>query len=126
MKLKKTKTRELILEMLQSSTVPLSAGQIFDNLRGEDITLSSIYRSLDTFTRNNIIHKETDVKAVAYYSIIKDEHSHLLMCRVCNDKVELNYCPYHKANKDIEKSTSFKVDEHNVVIYGTCNDCKKK
>lgn len=121
--LKNTKTRELIKELLNSSHSPLSASEIFDKLKGQGITLSSIYRTLDTFYKNNIISKEITTDGVSLYSILKEEHSHFLECKNCHSVIELNYCPYHKVNAQIKAKHHFLVDEHNVVIYGLCSKC---
>lgn len=121
--LKNTKTRELIKELLNSSHSPLNASEIFDKLKDQGITLSSIYRTLDTFYKNNIISKEITTDGVSLYSILKEEHSHFLECKNCHSVIELNYCPYHKVNAQIKAKHHFLVDEHNVVIYGLCPKC---
>ena len=56
--LKKTKTRELVQKLLTNHTSPLSANEIYEQLKDEKITLSSIYRTLETFTNKNIIIKD--------------------------------------------------------------------
>lgn len=124
--LKKTKTRELIKTLLENSSQPLTAYDIFDNLKEENITLSSIYRTLDTFYQNNLISKETTPDGVSIYSLIKDVHSHYLECKKCHNKITLDFCPYHKANEKIKSKTDFIVDEHNVIIYGICKNCNTK
>ena len=53
--LKKTKTRELVKDLLSQSHEPLSASDIYNKLQSENITLSSIYRTLDTFYNHNIL-----------------------------------------------------------------------
>lgn len=121
--LKNTKTRELIKALLDSSNSPLSAYDIFDALKSQGVTLSSIYRTLDTFYKNSIISKEITTDGVSLYSIPKEEHSHFLECKNCHKVIELNYCPYHKVNAQIKAKHHFVVDEHNVVIYGLCPDC---
>lgn len=124
--MKKTKTREEILNLFNSSSTPLSAGEIYNQLKDKNITLSTIYRSLDTFTVENMLIKDTDKNGVAIYMIKKEHHAHYLECKNCHNKVELEYCPYHKINNKISKDFDFQVDEHNVVIYGTCKNCNKK
>jgi len=121
--LKKTKTRELVKELLTNSDEPLSAYEIHDRLKTQNITLSSIYRTLDTFYNNNIISKDISSDGVSKYSIHKDNHKHFLMCKKCNKSTELDYCPYTQANKKIKTKTDFVVDEHNLIIYGICKDC---
>lgn len=122
--LKNTKTREQITQLLENSNTPLSANEIFEKLKDNKITLSSIYRTLDTFYKHNIITKETTTDGVSVYSILKENHSHFLECKNCHAKIKLDYCPYHKINAQIKSKHHFIVDEHNVVIYGLCNNCQ--
>ena len=124
--LKKTKTREQLLSLFESTNTPLTANEIYEKLKDRNITLSSIYRTLDTFTNENILVKNIDQKGIAIYTLKQEKHSHYLECKSCHSKVELAYCPYHKINDDINDEFNFEVDEHNVVIYGTCKNCNKK
>ena len=124
--LKKTKTREQVQSLLTQISSPLSANEIYERLKNNNITLSSIYRTLDTFTNKGIIIKDINNLGVATYSIKKEEHCHFLECKKCHSKIKLDYCPYHKINKQIKDKTLFTVDEHNVIIYGTCNKCINK
>ena len=121
--LKNTKTRENVKSVLTNATTPLSAYNIFEMLKEKNITLSSIYRTLDAFYKHNIISKETSHDGVSTYSIIRENHKHYLECKKCHNITTLDYCPYHKTNEQIKIKTGFVVDEHNVVIYGLCSKC---
>ena len=124
--LKKTRTRENILELFKNSPTPLTANDIYESLKDKNITLSSIYRTLETFSNQDLLIKDTDQKGIAIYTLKKDKHSHYLECKNCHKKTQLDYCPYHKVNHKINAEFDFLVDEHNVVIYGLCKDCNKK
>lgn len=124
--LKKTRTRELIKEVLNNSNEPLSANDIFNNLQDKNVTLSSVYRTLDTFYNNNIISKDVSSDGVSKYILIRDEHKHYLECKKCHKSTPLDFCPYHKANAKIKNETDFEVDEHNLIIYGVCKNCNIK
>lgn len=123
--MKNTKTRKMVLELLKNTNSPLSANLIFEKLKDCQITLSSIYRTLETFTNEKIVFKDTNQKGVAIYTLQKENHLHYLECKICHKKIQLDYCPYHKINEQLEKKYNFEVDEHNVVIYGTCNNCNE-
>lgn len=124
--LKKTKTRKCILELLKNSKLPLTANDINDKLKDKNITLSSIYRTLETFTNEDIIVKDVLSNGTAIYTLKNDEHNHYLECKNCHKKVKLPYCPYDKINDEINEKFNFEVDERNVVIYGKCKDCNKR
>ena len=49
--LKKTKTRESVLKILENASTPISANDIYLTLKNDNITLSSIYRTLILFTK---------------------------------------------------------------------------
>ena len=122
--LKKTKTRELVKNLLESSKEPLSANEIFATLKDENITLSSVYRTLDTFYKNNLISKTQSTDGSNKYSIVADNHKHFLECRKCHKSTTID-CPYDKVNAKIKNTNDFVVDEHNLIIYGICKDCNK-
>ena len=121
--LKKTRTRELVKDILEKSQEPLSAYDIFNQLQDKNVTLSSVYRTLDTFYNNNIISKDVSSDGVSKYILIKEEHQHYLECKKCHKSTPLNFCPYHKANAQIKNKTDFEVDEPSLIIYGICKDC---
>jgi len=123
--LKKTKTRECVLNLFRKSKTPLSASDIFNKLKNSNITLSSIYRTLDTFTKEDILVKDLSPNGKGIYTLKDEHHAHYLECKNCHAKVKLHYCPYDKINDEINSKFNFEVDERNVVIYGICKDCKK-
>lgn len=123
--LKKTKTRECVLKILENASSPISANDIYITLKNDNITLSSIYRTLNTFYKEKMVIRD-NIDGVALYTLLLDEHFHYLECKMCHKKIKLDYCPYHKANNQIKKQLNFVVDEHNVVLLGTCSDCLKK
>ena len=118
--------KQEVLILFESANTPLTANEIYERLKTKNITLSSIYRTLEKFTVENILIKNIDPKGTAIYTLKQEKHSHYLECKNCHSKVELGYCPYHKINDHINNEFNFEVDEQNVVIYGTCKDCNKK
>lgn len=119
--LKKTRTRELVRDLLESSHEPLSANEIFNSLRDNNITLSSIYRTLDTFYNNNIVTRNQSSDRINKYAILTDKHQHFLECKKCHKSTSID-CPYDKVNAKIKSTKDFVVDE-NPIIYGICKDC---
>ena len=76
--LKNTKTRTLVREILDKSNSPLTPAEIFEKLKTLDVTLSSIYRTLEAFTKEDIVIKAIDQKGTALYTLNKDDHCHYL------------------------------------------------
>ncbi|MCR5505960.1 MAG: transcriptional repressor [Bacilli bacterium] len=126
--LKNTKARSLILDVLKGAKVPLSADEIYDKVRNKGLNLSTVYRTLNTFFDNGIVNKEVNPQKENVFSLIKEDHEdhHVLICTKCHKIVPLKGCPYHEVNEKIEDETGFKIQDHNIEIYGVCPDCKDK
>jgi Fur family transcriptional regulator, ferric uptake regulator len=127
MNLKKTRTRETILSILSKAKFPLTCEEIFEESKkvGE-FTLSTVYRSLDSFEKADIIKKEVGADKKSVYSINTSADKHVLVCVKCHKKVIISGCPYHEANKKISRDTGFQILDHNTEIFGVCPSCLKK
>lgn len=124
-KMRKTRARDLVLNILDSQISPITAEEIFEKITDDTIDLSTIYRTLKLFTDNNMAKKEILNDGKSYYSIMKNEHMHILECVKCHEKIFLNECPFHNINKEIKKNTGFEINDQNVVLYGICKNCNQ-
>ncbi|NMM65055.1 transcriptional repressor [Clostridium sp. P21] len=127
--IKVTKARINILDILRKNDRALSAEFIFDECKQREINidLSTVYRSLELFEKKDIIRK-FDLGCGKYNYVIKQEdHKHILQCKVCHKKVEID-CPMQQIREMIKNTTGFTaVDEElNINLEGICNECKKK
>lgn len=123
--LKKTQNREKIYEALKESDSPITAESLFAQFDGR-IDLSTIYRTLNTFVRVDLVKKEFNDQKENVFLLSREEDSHLLVCVKCHKKIALSGCPYHEVNESIQERTGFIVQDQNVEIYGICPDCQKK
>jgi len=122
--MKQTKPRQIIYEFMSEQSFPMSANDIFEHLQKQDITLSTLYRTLKAFVKNQILDKMENNDGIALYYIAKDAHSHYVECTKCHKMVKLDFCPYEKVQNKIKKESGFVIcDDH--IIYGVCKDCNK-
>ncbi len=124
--LKITKTRLIMLSILDKSSCPLSVEEILKHIKNKDVTLSTIYRILNAFEKEGIVKKEINERKENIFSLTQEEDKHVLVCVKCHKMVPISGCPYHEANEEIEKATGFMINDHNTEIYGVCPDCQKK
>lgn len=125
---KSTRHRNEILELLEQSESPLTAEQIFISLKQKSasINLSTVYRSLYTFTSKNLVVKSNRVDdGKTRYELNHTEHKHHLFCVGCHKLISIEDCPMGELQKLIKKKIDFDVTGHNLEIYGYCHDCKK-
>ncbi|MCR4901893.1 MAG: transcriptional repressor [Butyrivibrio sp.] len=130
--IKKTRQRLEIFKVLSSSSVPLSASDIFRQLTignpNETYAFSTVYRSLQTFEDCGIVAKTIfSTEDNALYELKSGKHRHFAICLKCHKKFALNGCPIidtrHMLGSDM---SDFVITGHQLEIYGYCKDCKSE
>lgn len=126
--LKKTKPRIAILNVLEKNHLPMTAEEVFFALKNKDINLSTVYRTLNSFSEAGLTKKEINKDKENIFLLVNDEHEdhHVLVCVKCHKVVPLKGCPYHEINESIENETGFELEDQSTEIYGVCPDCKVK
>ncbi|MCE5202440.1 MAG: transcriptional repressor [Synergistaceae bacterium] len=127
--LKNTKQRTAVLDFLEHHDGPISAEQVFVELKQRDLSvnLSTVYRILETLANKGIITKlyiVGDTKALFEYKRIM--HRHYLVCLGCRKIIAIDNCPLEAYEKSLEKSTNYSIAGHRLDIYGYCPECRKK
>lgn len=118
----KTKQRELILEIINNSHTPLTATQIHQQLQAYNINLTTVYRNLEKFVKDELIVKTHIDKSDYYFK--STTHKHLIVCNECH-KMESVPCHIDETiHKELDK-LDFEVDSHDLIFYGTCKHCRK-
>ncbi|MDR3600257.1 MAG: Fur family transcriptional regulator [Desulfosporosinus sp.] len=126
--MKSTKHRFAILELLEQSESPLTAEQLFIMLRAKtaSINLSTVYRTLDTFTSKNLVLKSSRVDdGKVRYELNQHEHKHHLYCVSCHKLISIEECPIGELKQTLKNKIDFEVTGHNLEIYGYCHNCRK-
>ncbi len=119
-----TVQRESILDFLKNNLKPQTINQIQKGLKTE-VDLSTLYRTLELFEQKELIRK-TELKEPLQniYEYNQDLHSHHIICTQCK-KVELiEDCPLHEYEAQVEKSSGYIVQEHQLNLYGICPQCQ--
>ncbi len=127
--LKQTKSRLLILDILDKADKPLTAEEIYRLIQNEEdsINLSTVYRTLEVFLNKNIVQiplmKDGNK---ASYILNRDEHHHYLVCDKCHKMIKIDFCPFAEFEKQIEQLTSFTILKHKLELFGICPNCQGK
>lgn len=124
--LKSTRQRSAILSCLASAKEPMSAEDVFLQLKTDfpTLALSTVYRNLEQFAEHGMLRRENLADGILRYSALS-EHGHYLICTQCNKKIRLSDCPLASLEKDLAKETGFEIDSHSLTIYGKCPHCRK-
>ena len=114
--LKITKQRKEIIDII----VHLKDNATISNIiKKASMNKSTVYRTIETLLKNNVIETSINHKNELYYQI--KEHKHYIKCIKCHDKQEIDICPV----ETIEKN-GFKIISHKIEIDGICNKCTEK
>lgn len=124
--LKRTKTREMIIDALEKASKPISSEELYTELsKKSNINLATVYRNLNTLSDLGFINKVVRQDGIAYYSL-EEVDVHFMVCDSCNKHIELDHCPIdHSYIEEINES-GFKVIGHIFEIHGVCKDCQEK
>lgn len=116
-----TQQRKSILEIINRlghATLP----EIQDNLtdKGENIALSTIYRSLETLENENVIRRIPSKYGQDFYEFYEQaKHDHFV-CLKCGKIYDI---PKKRTNVGFLAKEGKYVQEVVTTYYGICNDC---
>ena len=124
-KTKRSRQREAILRVLQSTESHPTADWIYDTVRQQipNISLGTVYRNLAKLTQSGDILRLDVGDGMDHYDATTTPHYHLF-CRKCGHLQDLTMD--YQTHLDTEAAHSFNGDIHGhaLVFYGTCQNCR--
>lgn len=130
--LKVTTQRLLILEVLsQGPDRHLTAEEIYELVKGDypEIGLATVYRTIQLLLELNLIDKINLDDGYVRYEIgqmdrdVSKHHHHHLICLECGSVSSFEDDLLDRLEERIKETTSFKVMDHEVKLYGYCKNC---
>lgn len=118
-----TPARKLVLNLFKTKSSLLCAEDIERLLKNESIFLSTIYRALEYFEKENVLGKST-INKTAYYYLIDGKHHHYMICTTCLARFPIDCKLDSMINKNMKKH-NFVPTNHDLTIYGYCENCAK-
>ena len=125
-KLRITKLRKFLLQILLKNKEPLSVEDLISSLSKHKINVhkTSVYRQLDVLKKVEIIREIQFGENKKRYEIFSDNHHHHLVCNDCGKIEDI------ESDKDlgilerkIVKEKKFKVTSHLLEFFGLCAKC---
>ncbi len=115
MTIKLTKKRQQILEILKSTGEALSASDIHSKL--PEVDLVTIYRNLDIFVKEKLIHQVNLGSNESYYEYQPYPHHHAI-CNNC-EKV-IHFTAADEKIKKLLHIENFEIEEIEFTVKGKC------
>lgn len=122
---KKSKQRQKILELLQSTDEHPTADWIFSRLRAEmkNLSLGTVYRNLNLLVEMGLARKINFGTAFDRFDAVVKNHYHLV-CEKCGSVYDLDMEPDEMLVKNAAGKTSFIIREHKIEFFGICKKCQ--
>ncbi|MHC1720321.1 MAG: Fur family transcriptional regulator [Clostridiaceae bacterium] len=130
--IKFTKQKQSVLNVLLKTDIHLSVWEIHEKLKGEPVSIATIYRSLKVFNEAGIV-KEIYINGKSCYELKMFSGKPLnihFTCRKCNRVIDINSkktdVEYIKLNRIIEQENDIEIFDSNIMFTGLCGSCKKE
>jgi Fur family ferric uptake transcriptional regulator len=119
--------RNAIVELLDDQECALTAQEIDDRLRatGRAVGRASVYRILEMLTELRLVQRIDVGQGVARYERHQPDgdHHHHLVCDNCGTIEPFEDPTLEQAIERVSRKLSFAVDDHDVVLHGSCRAC---
>ncbi|MCS6833171.1 MAG: transcriptional repressor [Flammeovirgaceae bacterium] len=121
-----TSSRLEILQVFIDNSFALSESDI-EGMISNNCDRATIYRTINTFLEEGIIHKVLDSQHVVKYALCRDDcqdghhrHEHIhFKCNCCGNTT----CLEGIAIQPIQLPEGFKLQEVNLLVVGVCKKC---
>ena len=125
---RQTRNQKLILEVLEHRSQPLSAQEIFLELRNANHTvgLATVYRVLDALRNEGKLQAVNLGDQQTYYQVLPSNghNRHHLICTECRRVVPLPDCPVEDLEAQLSSQYQFAIEYHVLDFYGICAECR--
>lgn len=118
---------QLVLQHLGSQQCCLGAKEIHDDLRrdGRTVGLASVYRMLDALSEQALVQRvDVGDGVVRYEPARRADHHHHFVCEDCGKVEPFSDRSLERALEAVEERSGYSIAGHEVVIRGTCADCR--
>jgi len=124
---RRSKQRERILELLQSTEAHPTASWVFGKLRKEfpNLSLGTVYRNIGILIQQGLLSRIAFGSTFDRLDANTKPHYHFI-CENCNSIIDLDVPPDAGLNALPDKSLGYKVSGHEIEFYGLCPKCSNK
>lgn len=124
--LKITPIRVFLLEILISSTTPLTTAEIAKMAKKSKASLSTIYRALHDFVEMRLVDRHILQGETVSYTFHTKTHKHYIVCNKCAAIEPIAFCMRSIHTNAALKSKLFKkISGHALSFVGTCRKCTR-
>lgn len=122
-----TKVRKAIIEELDLSRKPLSAGELIELLdkHGLKPHKTSVYREINFMLEQEIINRVTFGERQDRFELAALEHHHHAICQNCGEIEDIDCGEGIRQIEEMLNKQKFKVSNHLIEFFGLCKNCQQ-
>ena len=124
-RMRATRQREHVLERLGQAPTPLSAQELFVDLRaaGTPVALATVYRQLQGLAEEGVADRLVRDTGEVAFRLCASGHHHHLICDSCGRVEEVRDCRLDQWASHLASEHGFRDVAHAAEFHGTCRDC---
>lgn len=126
---KLTNQRLKILETITTCNCHVDAEKLHNYLKDDDISLATIYRNLEIFTKVGILKKLRLDNNNFQYDLVDNSDDHLhhhFICDVCGKVIEIYDDLLDSLEDHLAKKYGLLIKDHQVTFNGVCKSCQNQ
>ena len=118
-----TRQRDAIKAVIKTAKRPLSPSEVLDAARVTvpALGMATVYRNLKLLVAEGVVQMITLPGESPRYEMREAAHHHHFRCTTCSRVYDIPGCP---GNLRRLAPRGFRVDHHDVTLYGRCSDCR--
>jgi Fur family zinc uptake transcriptional regulator len=121
-----TPQRLAILKLLIDQSKPLSADEVYSNVRSTHphISLDTFYRNLSLLANSGLVSQvNLQNREKSKFEFQGQSHHHHAVCLECGKSFCVDYCPPRSRDLQPKEDDGFEVIGHAFEVYGYCSGC---
>lgn len=121
---RRSNQRTHIREAIEKAGKPLTVGEIHELAKEQssNLGIATVYRAIKLLLEQKLIRTVSLPESEIRYEPYETEHHHHFQCNDCQSVFDLPMCPI-----SIPEGTTFpngfRVDSHEITLYGSCPTC---
>ena len=120
-----TYQRLAIYRILLEASEHMSPEKIYQKIKKNypNISLGTVYKTLDVFREHNLIRKVNDIFQISGYDV-RTEELHYMVCRNCKKLIEIPSDQVSEIKVSDHYSSLFSTEEITIFFRGLCAECQ--
>lgn len=120
---RKTVQRQAIRQVFLDTDRPMSTGEVLVAARSHSkgLGIATVYRTIKSLLAERFLIAVEIPGEPARYEVAGKDHHHHFLCKRCGRMFEVEGCP---KNLLAMVPSGFRLEGHDVLLYGACDKCR--